>query len=431
MATNKYKGSINLINNNCDSNEEKCPETVPEDQTGMTPEEHEWGLKKEHRPPVPRYVFGIIAAIILTVFLGGSLWYYRTSVLPEKYYQRATAQFKLENYSEAYLLYEKVLRLRPERKNILYQMAFCLEKTGRTDEAISHYEEHLKILPGDGKALIRSGWLYTQKNNFEKGLPTLKEGAEKLKDPYAWALVSEAAIKSTNNETAVYALVKQTELFKEPEPVLTCSKMLMDLGAWKEALKGYERFSELVPGDKRGVHGADAAKAMLGWPTDPGIVIRPGRSIGIIEIGDTKEVVKSKLGPPEIKEFKKIGEKTILAGDHAEIWTYSKTMPKRGLRIIFINGKVREAEARSGEYMTETGLGLTNFLLAKNADRLEWKKEVNGKAVVCLAKGGGLTFYAAGLNSDGTDAKYKKLRVHKGNSSIDSIEGFGLLDIFN
>ncbi len=43
------------------------------------------------------------------------------------------------------------------------------------------------------------------------------------------------------------ALVKQTELFKEPEQVLTCSKMLMDLGAWKEALNGYERFSELAP----------------------------------------------------------------------------------------------------------------------------------------------------------------------------------------
>lgn len=420
-----------MINNNCDSNEEKCPETVPEEQTGMTPEEQEWGLKKEHRPPVPRYVFGIIAALMLIVFLGGSLWYYRTSVLPEKYYQRATAQFKLENYSEAYLLYEKVLRLRPERKNILYQMAFCLEKTGRTDEAISHYEEHLKILPGDGKALIRSGWLYTQKNNFEKGLPTLREGAAKLKDPYAWTLVSDAAIKSNNNETAVYALVKQTELFNEPEQVLTCSKMLMDLGAWKEALKGYERFSGLVPDDKRGIHGADAAKAMLGWPTDPRLVVRPGRSIGIIEIGDTKEVVKSKLGAPEIKEFKKVGGETILADDYAEIWTYSKTMPKRGLRIIFINGKVREAEARSGEYKTETGLGLTNFLLPKNADRLEWRKEGESKSVVCLVKGGGLTFYAAGLNNDGTDARYRKLRVHKGNSSIDSVEGFSLLELFN
>lgn len=421
-----------MTDNNCAINEEKCPEIVPEEQTGMTKEEQEWELKKEPRPPLPRYVFGIIAALILIIFLGGSLWYYRTSVLPEKYFQKASAHFKQEEYSEAYILYEKVLKLRPERKNILYQMAFCLEKTGRIDEAIARYEEHLKTIPGDGKALLRMGWLYIQKNDDTgKGLAALKEGAAKLKDPYAWALVSEAALKSKDYETAVEALVKEIELFKEPEQVLTCSKMLMGLGAWEEALKGYERFSELAPDDKRGIHGANAAKAMLGRPTDPRLVIRPGISIGPVRIGDTKDEVRDKLGAPEAKEFRKVGGKSILSDDTAEIWTYSRTMPGRGLRVIFINGKVREVEARSGEYKTETGLGLTNFLLAKNSSRLEWRKEGEDKSVVCLVKGGGLTFYAAGLNSSGTDAKYKKLRVHKGNSSIDSVEGFSLLDLFH
>ncbi len=421
-----------MTDNNCAINEEKCPEIVPEEQTGMTKEEQEWGLKKEPRPPLPRYVFGIIAALILIIFLGGSLWYYRTSVLPEKYFQKASAHFKQEEYSEAYILYEKVLKLRPERKNILYQMAFCLEKTGRIDEAIARYEEHLKTIPGDGKALLRMGWLYIQKNDDTgKGLAALKEGAAKLKDPYAWALVSEAALKSKDYETAVEALVKEIELFKEPEQVLTCSKMLMGLGAWEEALKGYERFSELAPDDKRGIHGANAAKAMLGRPTDPRLVIRPGISIGPVRIGDTKDEVRDKLGAPEAKEFRKVGGKSILSDDTVEIWTYSRTMPGRGLRVIFINGKVREVEARSGEYKTETGLGLTNFLLAKNSSRLEWRKEGEDTSVVCLVKGGGLTFYAAGLNSSGTDAKYKKLRVHKGNSSIDSVEGFSLLDLFH
>jgi hypothetical protein len=170
---------------------------------------------------------------------------------------------------------------------------------------------------------------------------------------------------------------------------------------------------------------------MLGRPTDPRLVIRPGISIGPVRIGDTKDEVRDKLGAPEAKEFRKVGGKSILSDDTAEIWTYSRTMPGRGLRVIFINGKVREVETRSGEYKTETGLGLTNFLLAKNSSRLEWRKEGEDKSVVCLVKGGGLTFYAAGLNSSGTDAKYKKLRVHKGNSSIDSVEGFSLLDLFH
>lgn len=409
-----------LIKNNCDNNKNKCPEIVPDEQTGVTKEEQEWGLKKENRPPVPKYIFGVIAIIILAVFLGGSLWYYRTNVLPEKYYQRATSQFKLENYSEAYLLYEKVLKLRPERKNILYQMAFCLEKTGKIDEAIDRYEEHLKTIPSDGKALVRMGWLYTQKNNFKKGLPALKEGASKLKDAYAWTLLSEAAIRSKNNASAVEALVKQIELFKKPEQVLTCSKMLMGLGAWKDALKGYEKFSKLAPDDKRGIHGANAAKIMLGYPTDPNLVINPGKSVGMVILGESKEKIKSKLGSPDLKVFKKVGETSILTNNNAEIWSYNKTMPKISLRIIFLDGKVREIETRSDEYKTATGLGLTNFLLPKNAKRLEWKKEAPGNSVICLAKGGGLSFVAAGLNSEGTEAKYKKLRIHKGNSFIEN-----------
>ncbi len=422
---------MDLTENNCNENRGKCPETVPEEQTGVTKEEREWGLKNESRPPVPRYVFGVIAALVLSLFLGGSLWYYRTSVLPEKYYQKASSKFRLEQYTEAYDLYGKVLKLRPERKNILYQMAFCKEKTGETDKAIAHYEEHLNIIPSDGNALLRVGWLYVQKRDFGNGLPALKSGAEKLKDPYAWALLGEAAVKANDIKTAKEAVVKQTELFKEPEQVLTCSKMLMGLGAWEEALKGYERFSKMAPDDTRGLHGANAAKAMLGRPTDPDLIIRPGTSIGPVRIGDTKQEIKDKLGSPEAKEFRKVGGKSILSDHTAEIWSYEKKTRDRGLRIIFINGKVREAETRSGDYRTVLGLGLTNFLLPKNGSKLEWRKEGKDKSIVCLAKGGGLTFYAAGLNSGGTDAKYKKLRVHKGNSSIDSIDGFGLLNLFN
>ena len=49
------------------------------------------------------------------------------------------------------------------------------------------------------------GWLYIQKNDDTgKGLAASKRSG-KLKDPYAWALVSEAALKSKDYETAVEA----------------------------------------------------------------------------------------------------------------------------------------------------------------------------------------------------------------------------------
>ena len=412
------------------NNNEKCPDIVPEEQTGMTKEEQEWALKNEPRPPVPRSIFAAIAIIIIIAFLAGSFWYYRTNVLPEKYYQKATILFNESKFSEACSLYEKVLKLRPKRKGVLYQIAFCLEKMGRIDEAVSRYEEHLKLMPTDGNALVRAGWLYTEKGNYEKGRVMLEKGSKKLKDPYAWALLFDAATKFKDRETAIEALTKQIELFKEPEPVLTCSKTLMGLKAWEEALTGFNRFIKMAPDDSRGIHGANAAKIMLGYPTDQRVTIIPGESIGLVQLGATKEEVKDLIGRPDLKEFTVIGGKTMLAGSHAEIWTYSSSMPKRGLKIIFLNSKVREVEARSAEYKTESGIGISNFLLKKNADKLEWRKEAKNGTVLCLLKGGGLTFYAADINSDGSDAKYKKLRLHKGNTSIDNVDGFSLLDIF-
>lgn len=53
-------------------------------------------------------------------------------------------------------------------------------------------------------------------------------------------------------------------------------------------------------------------------------------------------------------------------------------------------------------------------MLTKNADKLKSRKKAENGTTLCLVKDGGLTFYAAKLNDEGTDAKYKKLRVHKG-----------------
>lgn len=409
-----------------------CPEIVPEEQIGATEEERQWALKKEPRPPVPRSVFIAIAIIILLAFVGGTFWYYRTNVLPEKYHQRATALMKQEKYFEAGELYLKVLKLRPERKDVIYQIAFCLEKTGKRDEAISRYEEHLKIMPHDVKALLRLGWLYMEKGEYEKALAALKEASKHdHKNQEVWSFMAKAALKANDRETAASALLSLALLQKNPEEVFASAVQLMRLSAWEEAISAFAAFDKLAPDDMRGKHAASAAKAMLGYPTNPKLVIIPGKSLGPISLGDTKEEVKNKLGRPDEKVFTKVGGKSILAEKSAEIWSYGASLHGRSMRIIFVSGKVRELESASMAYKTETGLGLSNFLLDKNRDKLESRKQAENGSTVCPVKGGGLTFYAAKLNETATDAKYKKLRIHKGDSSIDNINGFSLMDLFN
>ena len=98
------------------------------------------------------------------------------------------------------------------------------------------------------------------------------------------------------------------------------------------------------------------------------------------------------------------------------------------MRLIFVGGALQEAESSSSLYKTENGLSLSNFLLDKNKEKMQERKKTKDGTVICPVKGGGVTFYAAFLNESGTDAKYKKVRLHKGTSSIR--DGLSLLDIF-
>ncbi|MCD8391996.1 MAG: tetratricopeptide repeat protein, partial [Cloacibacillus porcorum] len=158
---------------NIDGENIKCPDIVPEDQKGMTEEELEWSVKNPPRPKVPRYVFIALALILLVAFGGGSWWYYRKNVLPEKYYLRATTLMKDKQYARAEELYRRIMKIRPERRDVLYNIAYCKEETGETAEAIKYYEEHLKTAKNDTKAMTCLGWLYMKGGNYEQALKWL------------------------------------------------------------------------------------------------------------------------------------------------------------------------------------------------------------------------------------------------------------------
>jgi len=410
----------------------KCPESVPDGQIGVTEAEEQWQLKKEPRPPVPRWVFAAIAAVVVIAFLGGSWWYYRKNVLPEKYFQRADIFFKDGDYRDAYLLYERVFELRPERKGVLYQLGYCLEKTGKYDGAIARYTEHLKKMPGDAQAMMRLGWIYAEnKNDGQKGMEFIRKGAQKLDDPYAWTILGNVASQYGDRDTQIEALVNQISLFKKPQEILTCAKSLTKLNAWKEALDGYSHVAEIASGDASAQHGIITAKKVLGYPMDEKHTIVPGESLGAVDIGATKEDVKKAAGVPDKKEFPMVGGKSMLANERAEIWYYGKTAPKLAMRVIFLRGKVQEIESASPEYKTPDGIGISNFMFAKNKDRFDSIKEARNSAMLYLVKGGGLTFYAYEFNSAGDSAKYKKFRVHRGETSIDNVDSFSLLDLFH
>ena len=212
---------------NIDGENIKCPDIVPEDQKGMTEEELEWSVKNPPRPKVPRYVFIALALILLVAFGGGSWWYYRKNVLPEKYYLRATTLMKDKQYARVEELYRRIMKIRPERRDVLYNIAYCKEETGETAEAIKYYEEHLKTAKNDTKAMTRLGWLYMKGGDYEQALKWLKEAASRdKKNDELWRLTAEAAMKAGDVEEAGKAWSHIATLCKEPDKIMarSCSR---------------------------------------------------------------------------------------------------------------------------------------------------------------------------------------------------------------
>ncbi|MEG1642022.1 MAG: tetratricopeptide repeat protein [Synergistaceae bacterium] len=387
-----------------------CPEFVEEEHVGVTEEETICAKRKRSpRPPVPKFIFYLLALVVVVAFTGGSFWYYHENVLPEKYFRKADVSFNRDNHEEALKYYLKVLKIRPERKDVLYKIAFCYEKEGKVNEAISYYNEHLKTAKKDTKALIRLGWLYMNNGRYVEALKAFEEATNKdKKSTEFWHLMSEAAEKANDRDKLTKALENSVKYAKDNDSAIAYAKKLMNIGVYDKALFAYETIIKNYPEDMRAVHGAKSAKIMMGCPVNDKLVIIPGASIGDVKIGLKKQELIKVVGRPTSKRFEKDNSNKV-----AEIWIYkNKDFAGKGLRVFFANNKVSEIETSSCEYKTERGLGLSNFLLEKNANNISSTDKLNDVTSLYSTDGGGLTFYVSHLDETGHDAKYKKLRVH-------------------
>lgn len=371
------------------------PFRVPPEKTGLTPEEEAYVPRAEPRP-LPKGVFTLLFALLAAAFAGGGIFYYRSAVLPERQYQAASLRFEEGDYTGALTLYRKVLKSRPERRDTLFQIGYCQEMLGQDDDAAASYARHLENQPRDLGALLRLGGIHLRRGRFEAALAPF-EAAAKLAPQNAEARYSLGKIyenlgseqrAAENYERAVKSEKKDADL------LLAASKSLMNLRRYESALSGYEKAQGLASsGDRRGMHGATAARNMLGWPTDPTAIIEPGKSLGKIELGMGEAEIAEILGEPEYREAK---EADGTGGAARENWVYAGGE----LTVFFSNGRALQIQTLSKAYRTGTGLGIANFLEPKYAGRFDrWAdSDTENPGYRYILKGGGLAFYASGEN---------------------------------
>ena len=364
---------------------------VPEDCTGPTPEEVAYKPQMEVRY-LPRYTFPVVILILLTAFIVGGAWYYHSTVLPEKYYQTATNLFQRGEYEKALLLYKKVLKTRPERKDTLFQIGFILEKLNDTPGAQAAYIAHLKNQPNDSTALIRLGVLYKKLGFFEKAIVPLQKAAKKQpKNAELFFDIASIYQKLDQKEQAAESFQKAVALeTKNTDRLILASKSLMTLGHYEEALAGYEKVTLISSADKRGAHGAYAAKRMLGLPANEKELIIPKISAGIISLGTSFQEQRALLGSPLSSTDLDIG------GEKYTVQTYA-VPASSDVTALYIDAedKTNQISSTAPSFRTKEGLGLLNFDLPKYARYFErWKKTAEPSSAVILyrLKAGGLSF---------------------------------------
>lgn len=177
----------------------KCPQTAPEAPNGLTAEERSRSVRKPLRPCSSGKFAAAAALALIAAFAGCGWQYYRVNLLPEEYYTRAAQLFKAGDYADAEELFDKIKKLRPERRDLFYYKAFCRERQGDKAGAVKYYEEYLKSAPGDVKVMVRLGWLYLDRMEYDAALKWFREAAkQEKKDAALWRLTAEAAENGEN-----------------------------------------------------------------------------------------------------------------------------------------------------------------------------------------------------------------------------------------
>lgn len=384
---------------------QQCPEIAPEGKIGVTSKEREWAAIKPPRPRVPRYVFTTALVCLTLVLTTSAAWYYRKNILPEKYYMKAAAMFEAEQYQTALELYKKVIEIQPARRDIYNYMARAMVRTGKSELAAAYYETHLQKQPDDNIAKWEAGELYAEMKNYGRALALM----ESVRGADSAQMERMAAIFLLVGDTkkAADSLRDAALAGSDAEKTLGIAKELIKLGFYEHALEAFTRTGQLAPEDKRGLHGANAAKAMLGRPTDPAMTIAPGKFLGPVNLGADKNSVKEAMGAPEEKAFTKIDRFDV------ELWHYGKKSKKRSMTLFFVDNRIKEIETRYREFKTEDGLSVDNFMLEKRSGNIEKRVALDDGRTRFDVKGGGMTFYASGINETGDGAKYAKLIIHR------------------
>lgn len=310
------------------------------------------------------------------------------SNMPRKALKRAQQQVASGDAASASSAYDEAYRLGAEMTSAdLIASARSYAAVGRSADASAAYERFLGAASADAAIEGELGRFYASVGRSADAVPHLSAAAETASADAA-TLVALGKIYEAGSDDAraadAYARLTSAE---EPdaEALLEAGRYLMKSARYADALEIFQRAEPMMASDdKRAFHAANAAKSMLGWPTNDELVIVPGRAIGSLEIGMSREEAEKAWGAP----IYKVDE------DGYSVWGYAIAGGKIPEVVVFFDADgVIEMATESQLHATSDGLGLANFRNIKYRDRFTKERDPNVDIQKYTLKGGGLSFY--------------------------------------
>jgi tetratricopeptide (TPR) repeat protein len=180
--------------------------------------------------------------------------------LEDAYYFWALVERQTDNYGKAVELLQKAVTLNPNNANTQFLLGQCFEKQGRTEEAVKHWKEALRIDPEQSEALynlakglkkIHDPQAQAYQNRFDE-LQKLKEIKDRVELLRSFAL---EAGKAQNWPKAIEQLQQAIELCGKcvSAPILhkNLAFFYEQTGKMNEAKSELEKVLQLTPGDKK------------------------------------------------------------------------------------------------------------------------------------------------------------------------------------
>jgi len=167
----------------------------------------------------------------------------------EFWYNCANILFDLGRDDEAYELYSKALKVRPNSYQALYKRGIILFNSGDEDEAIKNYETALEIRPDGYEAWYNLGILQNHLCLEEKAIASYKKALENRPDAYEiWYHLGMAQFDITRYDEAIASYDKAIEIYPDYyEAWYNLGILQNDLGLEEKAIASYKKALENRP----------------------------------------------------------------------------------------------------------------------------------------------------------------------------------------